>query len=299
MTSFQLVFQGGPGSRHSEYHRSSFENEPHIGARPAVRRDDVPDDGGQSIVRRGDISKTRAAGSSPPNLVEPPHHRSSRLKQYGTETCDCSPALLDGRARGSEARADHRERDPIIEPQPRRSGPHSRTVLAEDAPCGLALLRRHARRAARGGTRTGRRGSTDSSSTEDRHCGSTEPLEISPTPARQPTAGSHARLGSSTSQSSNIALPRRVNRHPPSRSSGRSPGTGRSAWEAGEGEHSTSGLAFASYGRGGSVRPGGPGQTAARWVFRARREQLTAITARDSVLSVPGSPVWFPGMDAD
>ena len=36
MTSFQLVFDDGPGSHHSEYHRSSFENEPHLGGRLVV-----------------------------------------------------------------------------------------------------------------------------------------------------------------------------------------------------------------------------------------------------------------------
>ncbi len=56
MTSFQLVFQGGPGSRHhSEYHRSSFENEPHIGGRPAVDGATYLIDGVEWILRREDI----------------------------------------------------------------------------------------------------------------------------------------------------------------------------------------------------------------------------------------------------
>ena len=55
MTSFQLVFQGGSGSYHSEYHRSSFENEPQIDGRPAVDGATYLINGVEWIVRREDI----------------------------------------------------------------------------------------------------------------------------------------------------------------------------------------------------------------------------------------------------
>ena len=55
MTSFQLVFHDGPGSHHSEYHRSSFENEPHIGGRPAVDGATYLLNGVEWILRREDI----------------------------------------------------------------------------------------------------------------------------------------------------------------------------------------------------------------------------------------------------
>ena len=53
MTSFQLVFEGGPGGR--EYHRSSFENEPHIGGRPAVDGATYLIRGVEWILRREDL----------------------------------------------------------------------------------------------------------------------------------------------------------------------------------------------------------------------------------------------------
>ena len=55
MTSFQLVFQGGPGASHSEYHRSSFDNEPHIDGRPAVDGAAYLINGVEWIVRRADL----------------------------------------------------------------------------------------------------------------------------------------------------------------------------------------------------------------------------------------------------
>jgi hypothetical protein len=55
MTSFQLVFRGGPGSGRSEYHRSSFENEPQIGGRPVVDGATYPIHGVEWIVRREDL----------------------------------------------------------------------------------------------------------------------------------------------------------------------------------------------------------------------------------------------------
>jgi hypothetical protein len=55
VTSFQLVFQGGPGSRHSEYHLSSFENEPHIGGRLAVDGATYLINGVEWILRRADL----------------------------------------------------------------------------------------------------------------------------------------------------------------------------------------------------------------------------------------------------
>jgi hypothetical protein len=55
MTSFQLVFQDASGSRHSEYHRSRFENEPHIDGRPAVDGATYLINGVEWIVRREDI----------------------------------------------------------------------------------------------------------------------------------------------------------------------------------------------------------------------------------------------------
>ena len=60
MTSFQLVFQGGPGGRHTSMHRSSFDNEPHLDGRPAADGGTYLINGVEWLVRR-EGTRQRAA----------------------------------------------------------------------------------------------------------------------------------------------------------------------------------------------------------------------------------------------
>ena len=136
MTSFQLVFQGGNGTRHREYHRSSFENEPHIDGRPAVDGATYLINGVEWIVRREDIGDSR--GSCAAMSSTQPNRDTLGLDGTNRKRATARGDARRRRARGETQRAVANKNTIVgLSLDDRR---RITAVLAEDAPWGLAQL---------------------------------------------------------------------------------------------------------------------------------------------------------------